>query len=201
MIGYELDVQPNLEMGLDTKNPIILVSLAPGFLILPRLFGTSRGFPEESKNLARRRSNGERKKQTFLEKSRWRTGKLHKTGTFSNRNLPCILYHFHDIWLYLLISRGCRGCTVDSQLLLLQGIDSCHLKAAPSFFGPSKQCDLSAVFWTNFFQKNNLNKKLSMSELFDPASVVFLSQKNKTLSWQLFGSKCLQVGGWKKDIQ
>jgi len=74
MVGYELDVQPNPEMGLDTKKPIILVSLAPGFLILPRLFGTSRGFPEESKNLARRRSNGERKKRVFLEKVVEETG-------------------------------------------------------------------------------------------------------------------------------
>ena len=36
----------------EVVHPFGSVSFAPGFRILPRLFGTSRGLPEESKNLS-----------------------------------------------------------------------------------------------------------------------------------------------------
>ena len=158
----------------------ITVSLAPGFRILPRLFGTSRGFPEESKNLARW-THG--KRMPLNMENGWRTGNIRELHDIIHA--PYIL----RVWnMFKKVttswSHSCRG------IFHIWNIYGPHVFytwfhmflsmrcTRPPLFLVHQSNVMSSCSWTHFFQKNNL-KKLSMSELFDSASAVFLSL-NKT---------------------
>lgn len=107
------------------------------------------------------------------------------TWSTANWSHSCIYRYMYTFHTYM-----------EHILGILHMVASIHIKAmhttAP-VFGPSKQCRLFGCSWTHFFHKNNLNKKLSMSELFDSASVFLRQSGNIIVRQWLWWTNALQL--------